>query len=611
MTDPTTTVVAPGGGRSDDAGEVLTGWVLCHRCLTALYGNRLVRDAHVCSHCGHHRPLTARQRLVSLSDGGRFDLLPSDTVGEDPLGFVDTVAYTTRLARAREATGMDEAVLCARATIESSPVVLAVMDFRFLGGSLSVAVGDLITQAAEVALEERSPLVLVTSSGGARMQEGALALMQMAKTSAAMGCLDEAGILTVSVITDPTFGGVAASFATLGDVILAEPGARLGFAGRRVIEQTIGEALPAEFQTAEFLLTHGMIDRIVPRNRLRTELATLLRGARPTPSATASTPADDVDPLVRQPDRLVRSDPWAQVQQARAIGRPTALDYLALAFEDFQELHGDRLAADCEAIVGGTARLGGRAVMVVGHQKGHDAGELVRRNFGMPRPAGYRKAARLMRLADKLGLPVVTLIDTPGAYPGADAEAQGQAVAIAENLRLMAGLKVPVVAVVIGEGGSGGALGLAVANRVLMFSNSVYSVISPEGCASIIWKSADAAPAAAAALGLTAQALLEHGVIDGVIVEPEGGTEADPVAAADLLAAAVAHSLAELDPLSGDSVCDDRRRRFRQLGRAAPTAAEQPRPDADGHRPPHDRRPSRDGRHLSPESPTRARFRSA
>ncbi|MFI1258015.1 acetyl-CoA carboxylase, carboxyltransferase subunit beta [Streptomyces netropsis] len=556
----------------EEAAEV--EWVLCHGCRVPVYGKRLIRNLHVCPECGLHLPVTARQRLAQLADDGRFEPLPFTVSNSDPLDFVDTVAYTDRLSRAQERTGMREAVLCVRTTIEGNPAIVAVMDFRFLGGSLGTAVGELITLAIETAQEERVPLIMVTASGGARMQEGVLSLMQMAKTSAALGELDKAGILSVSVITDPTFGGVAASFATLGDVIIAEPRARLGFAGRRVIEQTIRQRLPEDFQTAEFLLERGFVDMIVERSSLRAELGKLLRiGGSKVCGRYAST-ARPAAPVVTDPNRLPEADPWDQVGKARALDRPTALDYLGLAFDDFQELHGDRASGECPALIGGTAWIDAIPVMVLAHQKGHTAAELARRNYGMASPAGYRKAARLMRLADKLGLPVVTLVDTPGAHPGAEAEEQGQSVAIAENLRLMATLSVPVVSVIIGEGGSGGALALAVANRVLMYSDSIYSVISPEGCAAIVWKDPSAAPTAARALRLNARELLRLGVVDAVLPEPDGGTGAAPWAAAERLRAALSSELHELAGLGEAALRVGRRARFRQFGSAITVEAE-------------------------------------
>ena len=539
-------------------------WLVCDGCATVLYGPRFARSARVCPECGHHAPLTAPQRLATLLDPGSVRLLEMAVSDSDPLGFADSKPYTDRLREARKRTGLSEAVVCARGTIGGNPVVVAAMDFRFLGGSLGANVGEAVTRASEIALRERTPLVIVTASGGARMQEGVLSLMQMAKTSQALGQLDEAGVLTVSVITDPTFGGVAASFATLTDVIVAEPRARLGFAGPRVIEQTIRQTLPEGFQTAEFLLAHGVVDVISPRAELSRTLAALLSVAGRRPEAVPHQPKDLGQAVVRDHRQLPERDPWDCVRAARKLGRPTTLDYVSLLVEDFTELHGDRAFADCPALVAGLGRLHGVPVAVIGTQKGSTAEELARRNYGMPTPAGYRKAARVMRLAAKLGLPVVTLVDTAGTYPGIEAEEHGQSVAIAENLRLMASLPVPVVAVVTGEGGSGGALALAVADRVLMCANAVYSVISAEGCASILWKDPAQAPRAAAALRVDARSLLELGVVDGVVPEP--AVETDHVTAAANLGDALAGSLAELLPQDQMTLVTGRRARFRRFG---------------------------------------------
>ncbi|MGH8906398.1 MAG: acetyl-CoA carboxylase carboxyltransferase subunit alpha [Egibacteraceae bacterium] len=538
-------------------------WTLCPRCETLVYGKRFQRNLRVCPDCNHHSPLTAHQRLGQLLDPDSVQPLDVVASPHDHLGFADTKPYPQRLREAQLRTGLDEAVVCARGMLEGHPVVVAVMDFRFMGGSLGTAVGELITQTAERALQDRTPLLIVSASGGARMQEGALSLMQMAKTSQVIGQLDEAGVLTISLVTNPTYGGVAASFATLCDVIIAEPGTRLGFAGPRVIQQTIQQTLPEGFQAAESLLANGMIDDIQPRSCLRQALGRLLAFTAP-PSDNG--PPRSPQALIRDPDLLPDGDPWEVVQRARGIERPTTLDYVSYLLDGFQELHGDRISGDCPAIVGGVGRLGGQPLMVIGHQKGHDASELVARNFGMAMPAGYRKAARLMRLAAKLGVPVVTLIDTPGAYPGVEAEINGQAVAIAENLRLMASLPVPVVAVVTGEGGSGGALALGVANRVFMCANAVYSVISPEGCAAILWKDPSATPMAAAALRLRARDLLRAGIVDAVVPEPQGGAARAPALAAGLLRDALTSALGELRNLDPGQLVADRRARFRRLG---------------------------------------------
>ncbi|WP_431729333.1 acetyl-CoA carboxylase carboxyltransferase subunit alpha [Verrucosispora sp. TAA-831] len=544
-----------------------TLWSRCGGCATLLYRKRLRRNLDVCPECGRHARLAAPERVRQLVDPASFQPLPDRAVEVDPIGFVDVLPYPHRLTAARADTGLAEAVLCGTATVGRYRCALAVMDFRFLGGSLGCAVGELITRTAEEALAAGVPLVLVTASGGARMQEGALSLMQMATVSQAIAALREAGLLTVSVLTDPTYGGVAASFATCTDLVVAESGARMGFAGPRVIRQVTGRNLPEGFQTAEFLLRHGQVDMVVPRHALRARLTTLLAaaagGRRPGVAPTSSRPAGPAT----APEPTTR-DAWATVRLARHPGRPTTLDYLETAFDGFTELHGDRLGGDCPAVVGGLARLDGRHLMVIGHQKGHSSAELVARNFGMASPAGHRKALRLMRLAARLGLPVVTLVDTPGADPGIAAEEHGQAAAIAENILTMSVLPTPVVTVVTGEGGSGGALALAVADRVLMLQHAVYSVISPEGCAAILWPGRTAAPQAARALKLTAPDLVRLGIVDEVVPEPPGSVADDPAAAGQAVREAVLANLLPLLELPVATLVQRRRRRFRRFGAA-------------------------------------------
>ena len=258
--------------------------------------------------------------------------------------------------------------------------------------------------------------------------------------------------------------------------------------------------------------------------------------------------------------------PWQIARVARHESRPYTLDYLEIMVPDFQELHGDRMYADDPAIVGGVGRIDGRPCMFIGHQKGRDTKERVRRNYGMPKPEGYRKAQRLMRLAEKFGLPVVTFIDTPGAYPGVGAEERGQSEAIAYSLYLMAGLKTPIISVVIGEGGSGGALAIGVADRLLMMQYSVYSVISPEGCASILWKSAEKAEDAAEAMRITAPSLNEFGLVDEVLEEPLGGAHRNPAEAAEVIRNGILKCLDELDKLTTEQLLEQRQRRLAGFG---------------------------------------------
>jgi len=280
---------------------------------------------------------------------------------------------------------------------------------------------------------------------------------------------------------------------------------------------------------------------------------------------------EEVARLKDKSESLTRSifsklSPWQVARVARHESRPYTMDYLEMIAPDFQELHGDRMYADDPAIIGGLGRIDGRAVMIIGHQKGRDTKERVRRNYGMPKPEGYRKAQRLMRLAEKFSVPIVTFIDTPGAYPGVGAEERGQSEAIAYSLYLMAGLKTPIVSVVIGEGGSGGALAIGVGDRLLMLQYAIYSVISPEGCASILWKSAEKAEDAAEAMRITASSLSKFGLVDQVLEEPLGGAHRNPKEMAEVIRNAILKSLDELDGLSTEELLEQRQQRLASFG---------------------------------------------
>ncbi|MGP4046392.1 acetyl-CoA carboxylase carboxyl transferase subunit alpha [Streptomyces sp. 2A115] len=544
------------GGADDD-------WLRCAGCGEMLYRERWERTLKVCYECGHHARLTVAERLGMLLDDGSACRFDADLAPVDLLGFADTKPYPVRLAEAQLRSGNHDAVVCVSATVGGLPLVVAALDFGFLGGSVGSVAGELIARAARRALADRIPLLIISASGGARMQEGAISLMQLAKTGQELRRLHEAGVLTVNLNTDPTYGGATASFATLGDVVIAEPGARIGFAGPEIIRQTIRQELPPRFQSAEFLAESGQVDMVLPRESLRANLARLLR-MHAAPTAVADPEPSPLLTDVGQVGEIAAAD---LVKLARDIGRPTTADYCAAVFDDFVELRGDRTGnGDDKAIVGGIASVGGRTVVVIGHQKGHDIAELAARNFGMPQPWGYHRARRLMSYAARFGFPLVTFIDTPGAYPGVEAEQRGQGYAIARCIEYMSGLPVPVVSIVTGEGGSGGALALGVANRVLILENAYYSVISPEGCSTILFKDASSAGRAAEQLGITPRSLLRLGVVDGVVPEPPGGACADPDAMADTVRVVVTSVLAELAGCEPDDLVAQRYRRFAGIG---------------------------------------------
>jgi acetyl-CoA carboxylase carboxyl transferase beta subunit/acetyl-CoA carboxylase carboxyl transferase alpha subunit len=543
-----------------------TQWTRCPACEAFVYHKRLKRNLGVCPECNYHFRLAVRERLAQLLDEDSFNDLSHELSPVDPLGFTDSKPYSVRLEEAQSKTGNPEGVLYGTATIGGRPLVLAAMDFAFIGGSMGSGVGEGITRAAELALERREPLLVISASGGARMQEGCVSLMQLAKTSQAVGRLNEEGVLFISLLTDPTYGGVSASFATLGDLLVSEPGSYIGFAGPKVIEQTIRQKLPEGFQTAGFLLDHGQLDLVEPRETLRVSLRKILElHASATPGSGGLPETDGAAPIV-DPEELPARDPWEIVQLARHIDRPNTLEYISHVFDDFQEFFGDRLFDQDAAIVGGLAKLGDLTVMVVGHQKGHTTQEMMERNFGMPNPEGYRKGLRLMRYAAKFGFPIVTLVDTPGAYPGLGAEERGQSIAIAESIMAMSRFRVPIVVVVTGEGGSGGALALAVGDRVLRMENSYYSVISPEGCSTILFKDAAQAPRAAAALRVTAPDLLRLKIMDAIVPEPAGGAHEDHLGTARNLKTAIVSCLRDLVDVEPEALVERRYERFRMFG---------------------------------------------
>jgi acetyl-CoA carboxylase carboxyl transferase alpha subunit/acetyl-CoA carboxylase carboxyl transferase beta subunit len=605
-------------------------YVQCPGCRHVVDVDRMAQNLEVCPRCGHHLRLPARTRIELTCDPQSFEEWDADLSSVDFLHFP---GYEEKLKRAREKSGEVEAVVCGRASIKGEPCAIFVMNGDFMMGSMGSVVGEKITRCFERATELRLPVVGFTVSGGARMQEGATSLMQMAKTSAAVRRHSDQGLLYVAVLTDPTSGGVTASFAMQADVTVAEPGALVAFAGPRVIEQTIHRKLPAGFQSAEFQLDHGFVDEIVPRAKMRDALQALLclhAGHRATAAplntdepvqsdAPAESGMDDAsgshDARGNAAEDATDSEPkdaneaaegidsgevsaddgkdgglsadaqgadaqdggksfeyageaqaeptaYDRVRNARSTHRATTLALVGRIFDGFVELHGDRRFADDKAVVGGIAWLGDTPVTLIGTERGGSIKERVTRNFGSAHPEGYRKALRLMRQAEKFGRPVVCFIDTAGAYCGIEAEERGQGQAIAENLVEMAGLTVPVISIVIGEGGSGGALALGVGNRVWMLENSVYSVISPEGCASILYKDANKAPEAAEALGLTAQTLAGLGIVDLVISEHNGDVDAT----AQDLKAHLVEEIASLRNLSPTELVDQRYNRFRSIG---------------------------------------------
>ena len=529
----------------------------CNKCGAAIIAEEVKRDGYICPKCGGYFRVHAYRRIQMVADPDTFEEWDHDLTGGNPMHYR---GYEEKVHALQEKTGLQEAVVTGKCRINGKETVLAVCDGRFMMSSMGWAVGEKITRAVENATEKRLPVIIFACSGGARRQEGITSLMQMAKTSAALKRHSDAGLLYVSVLTEPTTGGVTASFAMLGDVILAEPGALIGFAGPRVIEQTIHQKLPKGFQRAEFLLEHGFVDDIVKRENLKETLGKIL---------TFHEKGDLVPGQNQLECSHIGNAPflsaWERVQLSRKMDRPSGSDYIEALFDDFTELHGDRTYGDDKAIIGGIASFHGMPVTVIAQQKGNNTKENIYHNFGMPMPEGYRKALRLMKQAEKFHRPVICFVDTPGAFCGVEAEERGQGEAIARNLMELSGLKTPVLSIVTGEGGSGGALALAAGDQVWMLENSVYSVLSPEGFASILWKDSTRAEEAAEVMKLTATDLYQKGIIEEMIPEPEEFHTESLWQVTGILDGKIEEFIKEYDKLSENELLNRRYERFRKF----------------------------------------------
>lgn len=543
--------------------------IKCPKCGKMVERDRVVKKKYICYECGGYFRVKTNNRIRMVADPKTFEPWFEDMEVSNPL---DYEGYEDKLAAAREKTGLKEAVTVGRCKVFGEDIVLGICDSRFMMASMGHVVGEKITCAIERATALNLPVFIFCCSGGARMQEGIVSLMQMEKTSAAIRKHGDAGLLYCSILTDPTTGGVTASFAMLGDVIMAEPGALVGFAGPRVIKQTIGQELPEGFQTSEFLVEHGIIDGIVKRENLKKTIYFLVKTHQCNGKKTYADyrPNEEFhfelsETLKEQSWFSTPRSAWEKVKAVRQVERPSASDYISHIFDFFVESHGDRAFRDDKAMIGGLAFLDGQPVTIIADEKGKDFKECEERNFGMPMPEGYRKALRLMKQAEKFNRPVISLVNTSGAFCGIEAEERGQGEAIARNLMEMSSLKVPVLCLMIGEGGSGGALATAVGNEVWMMENATYSILSPEGFASILWKDANRAKEASEVMNITAQDLKRLGVIEEIIPEFGGADHKTTEAIAGYMKEHIKDFLRKYDGMSGEQIAEERYQRFRKF----------------------------------------------
>lgn len=555
--------------QAEPAKEPDMNLIKCPKCGKMVERDRVVKKKYICYECGGYFRVKTNNRIRMVADPKTFEPWFEDMEVSNPL---DYEGYEDKLAAAREKTGLKEAVTVGRCKVFGEDIVLGICDSRFMMASMGHVVGEKITCAIERATALNLPVFIFCCSGGARMQEGIVSLMQMEKTSAAIRKHGDAGLLYCSILTDPTTGGVTASFAMLGDVIMAEPGALVGFAGPRVIKQTIGQELPEGFQTSEFLVEHGIIDGIVKRENLKKTIYFLVKTHQCNGKKTYADyrPNEEFhfelsETLKEQSWFSTPRSAWEKVKAVRQVERPSASDYISHIFDFFVESHGDRAFRDDKAMIGGLAFLDGQPVTIIADEKGKDFKECQERNFGMPMPEGYRKALRLMKQAEKFNRPVISFVNTSGAFCGIEAEERGQGEAIARNLMEMSSLKVPVLCLMIGEGGSGGALATAVGNEVWMMENATYSILSPEGFASILWKDANRAKEASEVMNITAQDLKRLGVIEEIIPEFGGADHKTTEAIAGYMKDHIKDFLRKYDGMSGEQIAEERYQRFRKF----------------------------------------------
>ena len=530
----------------------------CLFCEEEISETAAYRNYRVCPYCRFHYTLSARQRIELLADRRSFKESYKYLSSVAPIAFSQRGSYRNLLSQSQNRTGLTEATVTGICRIGGIRTMLVVLDFGFMGGSMGSVVGEKIALGLETAARRDLPLVALVTGGGARIQEGVLSLMQMAKTVTAANRFKQKGAPFIVVLANPSTGQAYASFANLADVILAEPGSLIGLSPLRTLREVSEAPLPQDAHTAEAHLHHGLLDNVVDRESLQPRLATLLRvltaqklgkGEFKPPARTRSRPGPG-------------PEAWESVTVARNGERPSATFYIRSILEPFVELHGDRLSSDDRSIIAGVGYLCGEPVAVIGQQRPYS---LDGERYHIY-PDGLRKAQRLIKLATRFELPLVTFIDTQGADPGLAAEEQGIGNAIATTLSMMAEAPVPIVSVIIGEGGNEGALALGISDRIIMQQYAIYSPISLNRTPGGSYGDPELDREAAEALMLTAQDCLELGIIDAIVTEPEGGAHNNSRNAATSLQSAIVRQLAAVARLSQGKLMNARYKKFRQMG---------------------------------------------
>ena len=530
----------------------------CLVCEEAISETPLYLKCRICPECRFHYSLTARERIDLLADAGSFKETNRSIKSLHPLSFSNRGSYPRRLSQDQARTGLTEAVVTGSCTINDIKTMIVVLDFGFMGGSMGSVVGEKVALTFEEAAKSTVPLLAMVSGGGARIQEGVLSLMQMAKTVTAANRLRDKRVPFVVVLSNPATGHAYASFANLADLILAEPGTLIGLAPMKTLKQASKKPLPPDAHTAEAHVNLGLLDGVVDREELKEKLGTVLDLLTPGSSAGPNGKVQLEDPVdVADPPDAARV-----LETVHHPRRPTSQDYIRSMVDDFIEVRGDRVSGDDRSVVGGLGYLLGKPVAIIGQERTNThPGDLFHTY-----PEGLRKARRLIDLAARFKLPVVTLIDTQGAHPGLESEEQGVGNAIATTLSLMAGVPTPIVSAIVGEGGNEGALALGISDSILMQEYAVYSPIPPAEAVSRIYRNSRVQRERSDAMTLIAHECKALGIIDEIVPEPEGGAHVDPEDASRQLGTAIRRRLSALEKMSAKKLAESRYKKFRNMG---------------------------------------------
>lgn len=474
---------------------------ICFKC------NGDLDELFVCKTCGNNSYITAKQRIANISDENTFKELTFNKID-----ISKKCNYEDKINKAKENTDLNEAILIGTCSIGGIKVVLGVMESKFMMGTLSVSVGETITRAFEYATDNKLPVILFCASGGARIQEGLFSLVQMAKVNAAIKKHSDKGLLYISCLTNPTMGGVTASFGLLGDINIAEKNSQIGFAGKSIIENLYNEILDSNFQTEQYNENNGMIDIIADRKDIRSILLDLLKMINNNNKVVR---IDNKD----ENKSITNDDLLGILKNVRDIDRFKGKDYLISIFDKYIELKGDRINSNDTSILSGIGNIENKSFIFNIQNKGRTLKENKETNYGLTRPEGYRKALRVSKLAEKFNIPIINIIDSAGADPSIYSEENGQARAIADCLYTFSDLKTIIISIVVGEGSSGGALALSVCDSIGMLEKSIYTVISPEAYLKIMHKEEQVSNELLKSMRFTANDLFEDKIIDEVISE--------------------------------------------------------------------------------------------